>query len=153
MVNGSVIKFWRQSVMEKYIENIKKEGFDVYTFDCFNWDKQTCLKEIGTTLGFPDYYGMNLDAFNDCLSDIVPDNEGLVLVFKNFDKFNEIYKETAYHVLDIIQDNSWKLLVRNQKKLMAYIHSDDPNLLIEPVGAMTVHWNNEEWSNKSRGLT
>ncbi|MEQ7052978.1 hypothetical protein ABN764_20245 [Paenibacillaceae sp. P-4] len=51
---------------------------------------------------------------------MVPSGEGFVLVFKNFDKFNARDKDTAYHVLDIIQNNSWKLLVGNQKKLIAF---------------------------------
>ncbi|AFC30187.1 Barstar [Paenibacillus mucilaginosus 3016] len=34
MMNGSIVMFWRQSMLEKYVENIKKEGFDVYSFDC-----------------------------------------------------------------------------------------------------------------------
>lgn len=121
-------------------------------FHCESWDNNTCLLELGDTLEFPNYYGKNLDAFNDCLSDIVPSNKGFVLVFKNFDKFNERDKDTAYQVLDIIQNNSWRLLVENQKKLMAFLHSDDPRLEIQPVGALPVLWNNEEWLNKSRGL-
>ncbi|RAV21388.1 hypothetical protein DQG23_11070 [Paenibacillus contaminans] len=121
-------------------------------FDCESWDKNRCLLELGNTLDFPDYYGKNLDSFNDCLSDITLSNEGFVLVFKNFDKFNELDKDTAYRVLDIIQNNSWRLLVENQKKLMAFLHSDDPQLHIQPVGALPVLWNNEEWFNKNRGL-
>ncbi|MFD1136637.1 barstar family protein [Paenibacillus urinalis] len=152
MMNGSVVMFWRQSILEKYIENIREEGFNVYIFDCELWDKNSCLKEIGNTLDFPDYYGENLDAFSDCLSDIVPRGEGLVLVFKNFDKFNARDKDTAYHVLDMIQNNAWRLLVQNHKKLMAFVHSDDPGLEIQPVGALPVLWNNDEWLNKSRGL-
>lgn len=152
LVNGSVMMFWQQSIMEKFIEGIKNEGFDVYYLDCENWDNSTCLIEIGKTLQFPNYYGRNLDAFNDCLSDIVLNDEGLVLVFKNFDKFNAKCKDIAYHLLDIIQINSWKLLVGNQKKLIAFLHSNDPRLQIQSVGALPVLWNNEEWLNKTRGL-
>jgi len=152
MINGSIVMFWRQSILEKYVENIREEGFDIYLFDCEAWDKNTCLLDLGNTLGFPNYYGKNLDAFNDCLSDIVPSKEGFVLVFKNFDKFNERDKDTAYRVLDIIQNNSWKLLVGNQKKLIAFLHSSDPRLHIQSVGALSLHWNNEEWLNKNRGL-
>jgi len=152
MINGSIVMFWRQSILEKYIENIREEGFDVYIFDCESWDKNSCLLEIGNTLKFPDYYEKTPDAFNDCLSDIVPSGEGFVLVFKNIDKFNARDKDTAYHVLDIIQNNSWKLLVGNQKKLIAFLHSSDPQLHIQSLGALPVLWNNEEWLNKSRGV-
>ncbi|EFM10710.1 Barstar (barnase inhibitor) [Paenibacillus curdlanolyticus YK9] len=152
MINGSIVMFWRPSLLEKYIENIREEGFDVYIFDCESWDRNSCLLEIGNTLEFPDYYGRNLNAFNDCLSDIVPSGEGFVLVFKNFDKFNQRDKDTAYHILDIIQNNSWRLLVENQKKLIAFLHSNDPQLHIESLGALPVRWNNEEWFDKNRGV-
>lgn len=138
--------------IRKVCEIIRKEGFDVYIFDCESWDKNSCLLKIGNTLEFPDYSGKTLDDFNDCLSDIVPSDEGFVLVLKNFDKFNERDKDTAYHVLDIIQNNSWKLLVGNQKKLIFFLHSSDPQLHIQPLGALPVLWNNEEWLNKSRGV-
>ncbi|WP_429312041.1 barstar family protein [Paenibacillus mucilaginosus] len=93
-----------------------------------------------------------MDAFIDCLSDMIPGNEGFVFVFKNFDKFNQRDKDTAYHVLDINQNNSWRLLVENQKKLMAFLHSNDPQLQIQSVGALSVLWNKEEWFDKSRGV-
>jgi RNAse (barnase) inhibitor barstar len=152
MKNGSIVKYWRQSILEKHVENIRAEGFDVYHFNCELWNKNNCLLEIGNTLGFPNYYGKNLDAFNDCLSDIVPSGEGILLVFNNFDKFNERDNDMAFHVLDIIQNNSWRLLVENQTKLMAFLHSNDPWLHIQSVGALPVLWNNNEWLNKSRGV-
>ncbi|WP_317956410.1 barstar family protein [Paenibacillus chitinolyticus] len=149
MMNGSIVMFWRQEVLEKYIEKIRGEGFDICLIDCESSD---CLLELGNTLEFPDYYGKNLDAFNDCLSDVIPRNEGIVLVFKNFDKFNERDNDTAHSVLDIIQNNSWRLLVESQKVLMAFLHSNDPQLHTQPVGALPVRWNNEEWLNRSRGV-
>ncbi|AFH62456.1 hypothetical protein B2K_17310 [Paenibacillus mucilaginosus K02] len=81
-----------------------------------------------------------------------PGNEGFVFVFKNFDKFIQRDKDTAFHVLDIIQNNAWRLLVENQKKLMAFLHSNDPQLQIQSVGALSVLGNKEEWFNKSRGV-
>lgn len=28
MMNGSIVMFWRQSILEKYVENIMEQGFD-----------------------------------------------------------------------------------------------------------------------------
>jgi len=150
MRDGSVVMFWRHSIVETKVEQLDAEGFDFYRFECESWDRQKCLREIGITLEFPDYYGNNLEALNDCLSDIVPKHEGIVFIFKNFDKFYERDKSTALHVLDIIQTNSWRLLVEEQKKLIVFLHSSDPQLRIEPVGAFPVAWNNEEWLDSSR---
>ena len=33
-------------------------------------DKQAVLAALGSTLGFPSYYGVNLDALADCLADV-----------------------------------------------------------------------------------
>jgi hypothetical protein len=38
-----------------------------------------------------------------------------------FDKLNERDKDILYHVRDIIQNNCWRLLVENQKKLIALL--------------------------------
>ena len=46
-------------------------------------DKDAALKHIAEKLNFPDYFGMNFDALNDCLTDIAEetsiaiDNEAL----------------------------------------------------------------------------
>ncbi len=148
ILNGSIVIFKKASILEKHITNISKEGFDIYLFDCASWDQSNCLAELGHTLNFPDYYGGNLDAFNDCLSDIIPDHEGFVLVFSNFDTFHEQNKEIAFHILDIIQTNAWRLLVGNQKKLIAFLQSNNPELHIQSVGALPVVWNNEEWMDR-----
>ena len=33
-------------------------------------DRESLLVEVGASLGFPDYYGQNLDALADCLADV-----------------------------------------------------------------------------------
>jgi hypothetical protein len=63
MMNGSIVVFWRHSILEKYVENIRAEGFEVYHFNCESWDKNNCLLEIGNTLEFPDFYGKSLRCF------------------------------------------------------------------------------------------
>jgi Barstar (barnase inhibitor) len=40
------------------------------------------------TLSFPAYYGVNLNALNDCLSDLpVPEAGGIALSFTQFEKY------------------------------------------------------------------
>ncbi|MBH5316482.1 barstar family protein [Paenibacillus sp. GSMTC-2017] len=151
-MNGSIVKFWSQSILDKTIQNIREEGFEINCFDCESWDKNNCLLEIGKTLEFPSYYGGNLAAFNDCLSDVYPSDEGIVFVFKNFDRFNERDSDMAHEVLDIIQNNSWRLLIQHQKKLIAFLLSNDPHLQFQKVGALSILWNNAEWMNKNRGV-
>ena len=49
-------------------ERLRRTGWHVGTVDLA--DARQAVVAIGAELGFPDYYGKNLDALNDCLSDI-----------------------------------------------------------------------------------
>ena len=44
-------------------------------------DKETLLKNIAAALEFPDWFGANWDALEDCLSDLP--GEGYVVLFEN----------------------------------------------------------------------
>src|SRR5687767_14438090 len=101
--------------------------------------------DVSKALGFPDFYGRNLDAFSDSLSDIViPDEGGTALILYRYDLFAERLPDVAWHVLDIIEINSRRFLLFG-KPLIALIQSDDPSISIAPVGARSVMWNPCEW--------
>ncbi|WLD92484.1 barstar family protein [Alkalihalobacillus sp. AL-G] len=151
MLDGSVTLFWNNNIYEKNIEAVKAEGFDIYSFDCIKWEKDNFHKELANILGFPAYYGENLNAFNDCLSDMIPNNKGFVLVFRNYDIFAKKYPDIAFRILDIIQINSWRFLIEGTI-LLGFVQSNDGKLTFPPLGGMTADWNREEWFNKNRGL-
>ncbi|WP_088068099.1 barstar family protein [Gottfriedia luciferensis] len=101
----------------------------------------------------PDYYGENLDAFNDCLSDMTSERTGIVLEFRNYEEFAKKDKYAAHSILDIIQINSWRfLLVDDNLKLLAFVHSNDPEIDFPDLGGFSAEWNPDEWLDKSRGL-
>ncbi|MEI7795180.1 MAG: barstar family protein [Methylococcaceae bacterium] len=52
-------------------------------------DKQTFLTEFAEKLKFPDYFGMNWDAFSDCLTDLswIDSANDFLIVYKNSQKF------------------------------------------------------------------
>ena len=55
-----------------------------YTVDVgsvVDWD--TFHDVFSKALGFPDYYGRNMDAWIDCMTDIVDIGEGISLVLDN----------------------------------------------------------------------
>lgn len=41
----------------------------IYVVECRGKDKEQLLSEIARTLSFPSWFGMNLDALYDCLTD------------------------------------------------------------------------------------
>jgi RNAse (barnase) inhibitor barstar len=149
--NGSVTLFYNNTILNKNIEKIKLEGFEIYNFDCAEWEIDNFHKHLAETLSFPEYYGENLNAFNDCLSDMYPKDRGMVLSFENYEKFAKKHPEIAFDILDIIQINSWRFLIEGIV-LLGFVQSNDPNITFPPLGGMSAQWNREEWLNKSRGL-
>src|SRR5262249_8540756 len=50
--------------------------------------KQTFLKKAGEVLGFPDYYGRNWDAFEECIKDFQwRPAEGYLILYDHFEVF------------------------------------------------------------------
>lgn len=60
-------------------------------------------RDLRKKLDFPDYYGENFNALNDCLSDIEIKGSGVVIVFRNFQNLD---KFIAHTLLDIFALNS-----------------------------------------------
>ena len=54
------------------------------------------LRELGVELGFPEYYGQNLDALDDCLADVdVPADGGVAIVLRGYDRFAQVERVCA----------------------------------------------------------
>src|SRR5687767_9078982 len=87
--NGSVHLYYRPSVLEEDVEWLRAHGYRLDSFDCSKWGTEEVMhEEFANRLEFPDYYGKNLDALNDCLSEVfVPESGGRVLVFHRYDAF------------------------------------------------------------------
>lgn len=151
--NGSVHLYFRPVVLEEDVEWLRGRGYRLDSFDCSAWGTTEAMhEELADRLEFPDYYGKNLDALNDCLSDIdVPDDGGRALVFHRYDAFAARARQAAWHVLDIIDRNAWLHLLFG-RRLLALVQSDDPRLDFPPFGSRVARWNPREWLNLSRGL-
>ena len=107
-------------------------------------------QSLAGSLGFPDYYGHNLDAFSDSLSDLeIPMESGLALVFRRFDAVAKRMPRVAATVLDIAEHASRRHLLFGQR-LLVLVQTDDPQLELGPLGAHTVNWNAREWLLASR---
>ena len=115
----------------KKIGNIQQAaitcGLDFLQIDLKNIKcKESFLKKLADALNFPDYFGMNWDALNDCLTDLSwkPAN-GYVLFFRNFSRFIENAPEdwkTARNIFDSAA-NYWK-----EKAIPFYIILSDQSL-------------------------
>jgi hypothetical protein len=111
---------------------------------------------IAAAFHFPDYYGRNLDALNDCMRDVVSQDygwasntTGLALVLTGFDAFAAHCSREAQIVLDNMADHSRRAVVFG-RRLMCLVQSNDPHIRFAPVGATPVMWNDAEWLDSKR---
>ncbi|MFE6888223.1 barstar family protein [Streptomyces sp. NPDC057694] len=158
MSNTFVTLFWRRSLLTKAVQHLENRGFRVVHLEAHAWATERDMHQaVAAALQFPDYYGHNLDALNDCLGDVAcfgPYDEtaegiGLVLCLTDYDRFAAASPSAAQIVLDIIADQARRAAVV-QRRFFALVHSNDPDIRFEPVGAMPVMWNRDEWADSSR---
>jgi hypothetical protein len=151
--NGCVTLYYRPEFLAEDVEQLKLLKYRIDNFDCAAWETQNDMHTaIANTLEFPPYYGHNLDAMNDCLSDIdVPNEGGRVLVFHRYDIFTAKMPQVSWNVLDLIAINSRLFLLFGQR-LLTLVQSDDPQIKFYDIGAQSADWNGREWLNANRGL-
>jgi RNAse (barnase) inhibitor barstar len=147
--NGWTSLYWQQSILNKDLDWFKKEKYNIVDFDCTKWtDDNQIHKDLKKQLYFPDYYGENLNALNDCLSDLEINETGLVICFRHF---QIVDKDLAHSLLDVFARNS-RLQSLFGKRLLTLVQIDNPKYEINAVGSYEVLWNSAEWLNSKRGL-
>jgi hypothetical protein len=83
--NSPITLYFSPSVLERDLGWFAEHGDRVVSLRVAgDASREDVLVELGKLLDFPDYYGRNLDAFNDCLSDLdVPEPVGAAPVMWN----------------------------------------------------------------------
>jgi RNAse (barnase) inhibitor barstar len=154
--DGPVNLYWRRSYLDEDTAWLRANGYRTERFDTSAWtDENVMHDDLKTRLGFPDYYGKNLNALDDVLSDPdefdMPAEGGLVLVFLGYDAFDCRLPDVADAVLDVITDASRVQLLFG-KRLIALVQSDDPRIAYRSLGGRPAYWNHREFFDSSRGL-
>jgi hypothetical protein len=66
MANTFVSLFWRTSLLDETIDWLNAHSY--LCLDASRWATEEDLhRDLASALSFPDYYGGNLDALNDCM--------------------------------------------------------------------------------------
>jgi hypothetical protein len=157
--NGFVSKFYSPEVLAETVSMLSRSGYRVVSVDASRWDvTQDMHRDIAASLNFPDYYGENLDALNDCLSDVASgdygwsvEDKGLVLVIDNVDKFWATEPRVAFELIDIFNLNATRAALYGNR-LMCLVRSDDPRWEPPPFGGYSASWNPTEWLDKNRDV-
>jgi len=151
--NSPITLYFDPSILDGDVAWFTEQGYRVRSFRVTDHgSSEDVLLALGQLLGFPAHQGRNLDAFDDCLSDVeVPRAGGLLLILRDFDSFAAAAPTVAQALLDVCADNSRRFLLTG-KRFLVLVHSADPRIVFEPVGASPVMWNPKEWLNSNRGL-
>lgn len=152
--------FWQSSLLDETVGWLRAHDYRVVELDAESWSSEADIyQDLGSGLHFPDYFGHNMAALNDCMRDIaagdygwdVEHETGVVIVLKRFDAFAKVDRRTAQTMLDIVAVQArCAILIGN--RMICLVQSNDPHLAFEPVGAMPVMWNDAEWLDAKRGL-
>ncbi len=71
VVNGFVSMFWAQHVLDTTLQWLSARDYQLVTLQAGEWRQTKDLHQaFAEALDFPNYYGKNLDALNDCLRDV-----------------------------------------------------------------------------------
>ncbi len=153
MQNGATTLYYRTEFLAEDVRWLTAQNYQVDNFDCATWqNEEDMYSAFATTLEFPDYFGRNLAALDDCLSDLnVSEDGGRVLVFHRYDTFAVKMPEVAWNILDSIETESRRFLMFGQR-LLTLVQSNDPQIKFNNLGTLHANWNQREWLNASRGL-
>jgi RNAse (barnase) inhibitor barstar len=159
--DGGVALYCRPEVLATDLKWLETNAYRIVEFDAAGWDSEEEMHDsFKSRLSFPDYYGNNLDALNECMWDdlVVPDTGGLVLVFQHYDHFAKaIQNNTAdgRRFADIVLHVLARAIRYHMlfgRRLIIIVQSDDPRIAIENLAPVYADWNPREWLAKKRGL-
>ncbi len=133
--NGFINTYKTTEKLTADVNSLKNNGYRNIIFDAKEWNKEIEFHEaVAKQFHFPDYYGKNLNAFNDCMVEsLMSVNQNIVIVLDNFHFLEERFGHNfAWSLLDIVSDNSRMLLVLG-KKVITLIRSER-KLEYSPIG-------------------
>lgn len=151
--NGAIALYHKRAVLDEDRAILAALGYRVHVLDAGTWQSATDMHEdVQRALSFPQYYGRNLAALVDCLSDLnIPTDGGVALVVRHFDKFARLEPALATAVLEALESTSRHHLLFG-RRFLAMVQSDDATVRFAPVGARPVVWNPREVTPSNRGL-
>jgi hypothetical protein len=150
--NSAVSLFRRPEVLDETLAWLSDHGYQLVRLDAAAWTTQAGFhRDVKAALDFPDYYGHNLDAFNDCMRDVTMysygasrDATGTVFVFTGYDAFTAREPRAAQVILDVIAGAARRAMLVGHR-MLCLVQSNDPDLSFAEVGATPVLWNPAEW--------
>lgn len=141
--NGFVHRYKDRFSLDTACGHLSDLDYVVHSFDAASWHNVPDMHtDFAATMSFPGYYGRNLDALNDVLSDVGrysygsdADSAGTVLAIADYDSFLKLDRRTALVVLDIFASQA-RLAALYGHAMLCLIESTDNDL--GRVGGLSV---------------
>ena len=148
---GAIALYYKSSVLSGDIGWFRQHRYTIHELDAGSWNDAAAFHaDAQRLLSFPSYYSKNLASWIESLAELpVPDESGMLLVFRRYDAFARAQPQFAQTILDSIESTSRRFLLTG-RRLIALVHSDDPRIRFERVGALPVTWNPREWLDSDR---
>lgn len=158
---GGITKYLRHAYLTEDIAWLEQAGYKVVRLACEEWSSEHDMHmSLFSALSFPDYYGMNMNALDEVITEIdVPQIGGIVLVLLSYDQFangpGRLLEESQYCLaqvfLDILSRASHEFLLTG-RRFLTIVQSSDPWLDFPKLGGHAPGWNSREWLNRNRGV-
>ena len=151
MERGAVALYHKPSVLSADISWFRQERYIVRELEAARWGTADAFHaDAKRVLQFPEHYAPNLMSWVDSIAELdVPEDGGMVVVFRGYDVFAKAQPQLAQTILDSIESTSRRFLLTG-RRLLALVQSNDPRIRFERVGAMPVTWNPREWLDSDR---
>lgn len=111
-------------------------------------------ESLSSALEFPEYYGRNLNALEECLCEDIIINEegGLLLNFLSFpDNDPDAKAPETEAILDIAARAIREHMLAG-RRFLVFVQTENPRISFEKLGGISAIWNRREWLNRDRGL-
>ncbi len=148
--HGAITLFHDLAVLEETIAYLRERQYIVHEFDCPTYQSEGAFHhDILLRLGilnepFKPLRQLRSGAFWDLLSSAdVPDESGLILVFKHFDVLEQRFPDGALHVLEDVAYYNYRKLWFG-KRFKAFVQTENDELQNHLLGARRIMLNNEE---------
>src|SRR6478736_1600043 len=110
---GAIALYYKSSVLSGDLGWFRQQRYVIHELNAAQWTTAADFHaEAQRILGFPEYYAKNLASWIDCLPELaVPDDTGMVLVFRGYDAFAKAQPQLAHTILDSIESTSRRFLL------------------------------------------